>query len=140
MSSSASSSLTLELRPPWLPLAILAVWLLLLAITIMLSALPPAVRVPLACALPVAAIAPLRGQLFGLWAGAPRRISLTDDGWLLEDGRGRRWPAIPGPARGLCGCLLLRWRAPRADCWTLIAATERNREVLRRLRVRLRFS
>ncbi len=140
MSSSAFSSLSLDLRPPWAPLAAIVAWLILLGGAIVCCALPLMARLLAAGLLLAAALGGLLSQLFGLSARALTRITLQTDGhWLLTDGRGRQEAAELVQGRFAGQCALLLWRGDRRH-WALVVPAAGSRTGLRRLRVRLRFS
>lgn len=138
MSSAAFSRLTLELKAPWILLAGLAGWLLLVVYWIWQSEAPLALQsiltlIALAVGPPV-----LSTQLFGIAPWALRRVSLLADGsWRLSDGRGREWSATLAGSRSVRGCVLLLWKSGSVRHWAMVVRQRDGRDAFRRLRVRL---
>ena len=139
MSSTASSTLTLELRPAWPALAGLALWVLCLAAAAADLRFPAgATKLIPPLLILVTGFFLLRG-LSGLHPRAPGRALLRSDGEWLLTGQGGSWTAALDPAsRALGGVMFLRWRSAQGVHWALVTRSAENRDALRRLRVRLR--
>lgn len=141
MSSRPLSAIALELTPPWKALGVLATWVLGIALLIMTSAAPIAVKILSILVLMLAGGAVLRSQLFGKVSGALIRIAGLPDGtWRLHDNLGRCYPAtLLAASRAIRSHALLVWRHPSGHAWALIERCPRNENPLRKVRIRLQF-